>query len=233
MIREPTAQTCRIGYVGALVATVVGYAYLVAYILLVALYPVQPWSGLESFARSLLSSYGTALTVLQVLAFFQTLSITVTVIAITQRASLHRRMFGRMAEVAVTSFMVLSCLHYFIQWAAVRPSILKGNLDGLSQFVQFNFDSPLSAINMLGWTLFYGLAALSISTLFHGKGRHAWVRWGFVACGINGIASAIGLAAGKQVTYLFWTIGISITWYVYPLMMGIFREWLSESATTG
>jgi hypothetical protein len=233
MIREPNAQACRIGYIGSLVATIVGYAYLLGYILLLALYPVQPWNGIESFARSLPTPYGTALTILQILAFFQTLSITITVIAIAQSAAPHRRVFGKMSEVAVTSFMALSCLHYFIQWAAVRPSILKGNLDGLSQFVQFNFDSPLSAINMLGWTLFYGLAALSISALFHGKGRFAWVRWGFVACGINGIVSAIGLAAGKQITYLFWTIGVSITWYVYPLIMGIFREWLSEPTTRG
>ena len=115
----------------------------------------------------------------------------------------------------------------------MRQSILKGDLEGLGHFVQFNFDSPLSAFNMLGWTLFYGLTTLSISALFRGRGKEPWIKWGLVSCGVIGIVAFLGLAAGKQITFLFWTIGVSITWYVYPVMMVLFRQRIREVTVKG
>jgi hypothetical protein len=51
---------------------------------------------------------------------------------------------------------------------AVRQDILKGKTEGLELFVHFNFDSPMSAIKMLGWTLFSILSALAVVSLFKG-----------------------------------------------------------------
>lgn len=219
-----TPVTRRLGFWAALSATVVGYVYLVGYIVLLATYRVVPWTDIQGFAAALVTPYGTALTVLQVLAFLQALAIGTTVITLHETAEPSRRVFTRIAVAAATIFVALSSLHYYVQWASVRQSILKGNLEGLAQFVQFNFDSPLSAVNMLGWTLFYGLAALALAPVFRSPGRESWIKWGFVVCGANGIATAVGLALGIKLMYLTWTVGISITWYVYPLLCMLYRS---------
>ena len=229
--RGAARQTCVVGYVSTLVATIAGYAYLAGYILLLLRYPVRPWSGIQSFAESFLSPYGTELTILQALAFLQTLSIAATVVTVCECIPKEQKVLARLAQTSITAFLVVSCSHYFIQWASVRQSIISGNLEGVAPFVQFNFSSPISAFNMLGWTILYSLSALALSTAFKGRGTNAWIRWGLVLCGVNGIAAGIGLALGKQIAYLFWTIGISLTWYVYPLLMSLFKKELGRVAS--
>ena len=54
---------------------------------------------------------------------------------------------------------------------------------------------------------------------------------GLILCGVDAIAAGIGLALGKQIAYLFWTIGISLTWYVYPLLMTLFKKKLGRMAS--
>jgi len=75
---------------------------------------------------------------------------------------------SRLAVASAAAFAILCSLNYYVQWAAVRQDILKGKTEGLELFVQFNFDSPMSAIKMLGWTLFSILLALAVVSLFKG-----------------------------------------------------------------
>jgi hypothetical protein len=202
----------------------VGYGYLIGYIALLVKYPVTPWSGIGTFANSMMTSYGTALTILQILAFLQALSIGLIVIVLHECVLCELKIYTRIALVSVSAFVILSSINYYVQWVAVRQGILKGNTEGLGLFAQFNFDSPMSAINMLGWTLFYGIAAFTLAPAFRSGRMEKWIRAGLIACGINGIAAAIGLAAGVQIMYLTWTIGISVTWYVYPLIAILYRR---------
>ena len=95
-------QLLRLGYIGALLATIVGYAYLVGYVFLLLRYPIRPWSGIQAFAEAYLTPYGIELTILQALAFLQTLSIAATVIALGQSARQGERVFARLAETAAT-----------------------------------------------------------------------------------------------------------------------------------
>ncbi len=218
----------RLGFWAALVTTVVGYLYLLGYIILLTTFGVVPWTGIQQFAAALVTPYGTALTVLQVLALLQALAIGVVIITLHESVDQSRSVFTRLAVAAATIFVALSTLHYYVQWASVRQNVLKGDLEGLGHFVQFNFDSPLSAINMLGWTLFYGLAAFALAPVFRAPGKERWVKWGLVACGANGVATAIGLALGIKIMYLTWTVGISATWYVYPLICLLYRRKKTE-----
>jgi hypothetical protein len=222
--------TGNIGFWAALCATCVGYLYLVGYIVLLANYELIPWTDVQHYAETLVTPYGTILTVLQVLAFLQALAIGTIVIILHESVDPSRKVLTTVALAASTIFVALSSVHYFVQWASVRQSILKGNLEGLGNFVQFNFDSPLSAINMLGWTLFYGIACIALAPVFGAPGKEQWIKWGFIASGINGIATAVGLALGVQLMYLTWTVGISITWYVYPMICLIYRRKRSVSA---
>jgi hypothetical protein len=217
-------NTRRIGFWAAIVATIVGYAYLVGYILLLAKYPIAPWSGMGAFAASMMTSYGNAVSALQILALLQALSIGLLAIVVHDCVAPELKIFTRIAVVCATAFVILASINYYVQWVAIRQGILKGNIDGLGLFVQFNFDSPMSAINMLGWTLFYGLAALALAPVFRAGRMEKWIRWGLVVYGINGVATAVGLAIGAQIMYLSWTAGISITWYVYPLLAVLFRR---------
>ena len=72
--------------------------------------------------------------------------------------------FTRIALSLGIGFAVLAGLFYFVQITAVRWSVQLGETTGLEQIIQANPLSALAAMNMLGWTLFLGLASLFFST---------------------------------------------------------------------
>jgi hypothetical protein len=61
-------------------------------------------------------------------------------------------------------------MHDFRQITAVRLNVVAGRVEGLEHFVQANPYSILSAINMLGWSVFLGLASLFVGPVFSSEG---------------------------------------------------------------
>ena len=219
-----TKLSAQIGHWAAWGETIVGYAYLAGYIALLAIFSVRPWTNIEEFASELGSPYFNALTGLQILAFLQALFVLVLTIAIYDYAPTNKKILARLGIAFALAFTILSSMHYYIQWVGVRQSILRNDLTGLGLFVQFNFDSPVSAINMLGWMFFYGLTTLVLAPLFKKDRLEAWIRWAFLINGIGCIVSALILALGQKWIFLFWTALISVSWYAYPLLGILFRR---------
>jgi hypothetical protein len=219
-----TQLTAQIGRWAAWAETVVGYLYLAGYVIFLSLFPVKPWTDVQAFASELGSPYFVALSSLQVLAFLQALLVLVLAIAVYDYAPPDRKILARLGIAFAVSFAVLSSMHYYIQWVGVRQSILRNDLTGLGLFVQFNFDSPISAANMLGWMLFYGLTTLCLAPIFGRRHLEAWIRWGFLINGAGCIASAVLLAFGQKWVFLFWTVVVSATWFVFPLLGVLFRR---------
>ncbi len=75
-------------------------------------------------------------------------------------APVERRLPARISLCFGALFAGLTGMHYFVQISAVRLSLARGETAGLEQFVQANPLSGMAAINLLGWTLFLGLASL-------------------------------------------------------------------------
>jgi hypothetical protein len=221
-----TKLAALIGMWAAWTETLVGYVYLAGYMALVAAFPIKPWIDIRTFAADVNTPYMTWLTALQLLAFLQALLLLVISMAIHEYAPTDHKILTRLGMAFALAFALLSSMHYYIQWVGVRQSILRGDLEGLGLFAQFNFDSPLSAANMLGWMFFYGLTCLVVAPVFRTGRLETWIRWGFRINGIGCIASAVVLAFGYKWVYLVWTALISITWYVYPLLGILFRRWL-------
>lgn len=224
-----TKLTAQIGQWAAWGQTILGYAWAVVYIAVFAVFSVSPWTNIETFASEINSPYFSILTGLQILGFFQALLVLVLTVAIYDISPTNKKILARLGIAFALAFTILSSMHYYIQWAGVRQSILRNDLTGLGLFVQFNFDSPISAINMLGWMFFYGLTTLVIAPLFK-KGRlEAWIRWAFLINGIGCIFSAVILALGQKWILLFWVVLISVTWYAYPLLGILFRRLQAQS----
>jgi hypothetical protein len=213
-----------IGMWAAWAETVAGYAYLAGYIALLAIFPMKPWVDIQTYAAELGSTYFSALTILQVLAFLQALLVLVIALALLEYAPDDKKILGRLGVAFALAFAILSSMHYYIQWVGVRQSILRNDLTGLGLFVQFNFDSPVSAFNMLGWMFFYGLTTLVLAPLFQKSRLETWIRWAFLVNGIGCILSAMLLAFGLKWIYLVWTMLISVTWYAYPLLGILFHR---------
>jgi len=100
-----------------------------------------------------------------------------------------KRLYTRIAINFGLAFAILSGIHYFVQVSAVRLSLLRGELQGLEQIVQANPLSAVSAINMLGWTLFLGLSSLFVAPVFSGSKLEKAIR---IAFWVNGFCCLLG-----------------------------------------
>ncbi|MBA4385326.1 MAG: hypothetical protein C0410_11370 [Anaerolinea sp.] len=214
----------RIGIWASISQTVVGYGYLIVYIIFLTLFPIKPWSNIQAFAADINTPYMTWLTVIQVMAFLQAFLVLVISVVLHEFSKPEEKILTRLAKAFALSFTILASLHYYMQWTGVRQSILSNDLEGLGMFVQFNFDSPISAINMLGWMFFYGLTTLSLSPLFKKRGIERWIHWAFLINGIGCILCAVILTLGQKWVFLVWTGLISITWFAYPLLLILFKR---------
>ncbi|MFD1706444.1 hypothetical protein ACFSCZ_06705 [Siminovitchia sediminis] len=101
-----------------------------------------------------------------------------------------------------------SSMNYFVQFTAVRLSIGNGQLEGLEQFVQWNPTSAFYSINLLGWTLFLGLASFFMSPVFMKEKRGNLIQRLFI---LNGITCGLGTFSV--------VFEIMIYLAVYPLLM--------------
>jgi hypothetical protein len=100
-----------------------------------------------------------------------------------------RKLLARIGFAFVLAFAALTGANYFIQLTAVRLAIQKDTMAGLEQIVQANPISAVAALNVLGWSLFFGLASLFVAPLFRSRGVPRFVG---VCFWLNGAMCLLG-----------------------------------------
>jgi hypothetical protein len=106
-------------------------------------------------------------------------------------------------------FAILSSLHYFIQLSSVRMNILKGTTVGLEHFVQANPYSVSTAADMLGWTLFLGIASAFMAPAFIGNKVQLTIRYAFIINAVSCLMGGIGYLFRIDImTFFFINVGI-------------------------
>lgn len=101
----------------------------------------------------------------------------------------EKKPVARLGLIFGSLFTLLSGVHYFVQLTTVRLNVQSGATVGLEHLVQANPNAAILAVNMLGWTLFLGLASLCMVPLFRGGRLEKVIRYGWL---VNGIACLVG-----------------------------------------
>jgi hypothetical protein len=108
------------------------------------------------------------------------------------------------------AFSVLISMNYFVRIGAVRLQIATGQAGEITRFVQSNPNSFISAVNLLGWTVFLGMACLFASLSI---GRDRIIKYSFLANGIMMLFSSIAYIFDIvviQAIFMFVGLGVAI-----------------------
>lgn len=128
------------------------------------------------------------------------------------------------------AFAVLIGINYFVQLSTVRQSVLHGQLTGLEQVAQANPMSAMTGLNMLGWSLFLGLASLFAAPIFSGGRLEKTIKWALV---INGLCCLLGglsyIYEQSLFVFLFITLGMGGAVTVAAIAIGILFWRLARS----
>lgn len=131
-------------------------------------------------------------------------------------------------------FAILIGINYFVQLSVVRQNIDTNHLEGLVQIVQANPTSVVSGINMLGWSLFLGLASLFVGPVFSGSRLEKTIGVMFLLNGIFCLLGGIGFVFGF-VVLLFISINFGMGGAVATLtiLLCILFKRLERSVPSG
>ena len=188
----------RLGFWSSVTVAALFVLYTVLFAAIAASAPLFRWTDLAAYvaftqaypqtlqlaARAAKLLFGPALVVL--------------LASLAELAPPGRAPLARLAVHFGVAFAVLSGACYFVQISAVRVALAQGSLAGLEQVVQANPYSAWAAANMLGFTLFLGLASLCIAPAIPGRGaaRVARVAWAVngVCCLLGGVGYVLNIA---------------------------------------
>jgi cytochrome bd-type quinol oxidase subunit 2 len=136
------------------------------------------------------------------------------VVCLHHYASVDKKVFSQIAlSLAVISATALAT-NYFIQLTVVQPSLLKGEVEGLSLFSQYNPHGVFIALEDVGY-LTMGVAFLFAATVFGRRERlERVIRALFIASGVLAVGSLFLLALlyGSDLEYRYEVVVLLIDW---------------------
>jgi hypothetical protein len=185
-----TARTvARLSLLGMFVAFAV---YTVAYIVLLVRYRLPAWTGATEFLEGRGQPWFRLLTFCQACAFVTPLFFVAFVAGLDASATSAYAALTRIALAASVAFAALSSVYYFVQLTLASAGPEGAEDAGLAQILQLNPRAVFTAVNILGWTLFFAVACLCVGPLFLGGSAGSGVLAALLL--VNGVVCVLGMA---------------------------------------
>jgi hypothetical protein len=163
------------------------------------------------------------------------LLLVVLVMCIHHCATADRRVYSQIA----LSFAVISAathaINYFIQLAVVQPSLLRGEVEGLALFSQYNPHGIFIALEDLGYFLM-GLTFLFIAFVFVDRG---WVDRGIRFVLLTGSVLAVGglvlfaIIYGSDLEYRYEVLSLTADWIVLIVSGALLSAYFRRAGRVG
>ena len=145
-------------------------------------------------------------------------------------AAQEKKVLSRLAIYFGIIFAALISVNYFVQLSVVRQNLLHGRPEGLEQFVQANPASFITAVNMLGWALFFGLSCLFLVPVFSGGRLEKIISIAFLANGIFMILGGISYVFEIVVlVFLFMNFGMGGAVMVAAISLAILFRRMNQN----
>jgi hypothetical protein len=130
----------------------------------------------------------------------------------------HKRVLAKIATTFAILFAMLASVHYYIQISAVRFAFMEEQFSGLEHFIQARPTSLVSAINMLGWTIFLGLSSLFMYGALLPKAMTKGIRIGLLINAISCLGAGVGyLFQIDIITFIGINLGMGIAFFIMTM----------------
>lgn len=206
---EPNRLAARLGSWSALLAAATFILFTFCFVAVLLTPPLFVWTNFADYTASARQHQSIFKSLAQLAMLLFAPLYVIMINSIHETAPAARKVATRLGLAFGLMFAVLVGGFYFVQLSAVRLSVIKDQLAGLEQIVQANPSGALSALNMLGWTLFFGLSSLFLASAFSGNRLATIIRWLFVINGVMCLLGGIGYTLDST-ALVFFTINFGM-----------------------
>ena len=218
-------STAKLGFWSALAATVAWLLFTICFLAIPASKPRFVWTDLAGFVEYARAHDRTLIYIAQAcMALFGPLYVMI-VSSLAESVAPERRGLLRAALGLGVGFAVLTGINYFTHITAVRFNLDRGTTAGLEQLVQHKPDSVMAAINMLGWTVYFGLSTLLASAAFGSQSGNLEraIRLALLANGVCCLLAGIGFVIDSTfLIYVTINIGMGGAVLIATLLLCVF-----------
>ena len=179
------------------IAAFVGYTFCFFGILVVN--PIFIWTNFDNYIMSVQTTNQIFKHIAMVLMIVYGVCFVIQVCSIDEIVERSKKYYAKLAELFGIGFLTLICINYFVQITTVRMQIDMGQTNGLEQFIQANPISGMAAINMLGWTIFFGLSCIFAGLALGNTKIEQVIKYAFLSNGVMMFLGVIGYLLDKSV----------------------------------
>lgn len=172
------------GYWASVLAIGAFVAYIICYAAILLVNPLFIWTDFANYLTAVQTTNQIFKNLAMVFMIFYGACFVIQLCSIEEIAEGPKKYFARVGKLFALGFFTLISINYFVQISAVRMQIAVGRTNGLEQFVQANPISGMAAVNMLGWTIFFGLSSIFAALAFGTTKIERVIRIAFLANGI-------------------------------------------------
>ena len=183
------------GYISSVIGIATFVLYTFCFIAILVVNPIFIWTNFENYIMSVQTTNQIFKHIAMFLMIVYGVCFLIQVCSISEFAVKAKKYFAKLAELFGIGFLTLISINYFVQLTTVRMQVYTGQTDGLEQFIQANPVSGMAAINMLGWTIFFGLSCLFAGLALGNTKIEKVIKYAFLS---NGVMMFLGL-----IGYLF------------------------------
>jgi hypothetical protein len=220
----------KLGFWAAVLMAIVFIAYTIGLSVILLFFPIPHWTNLSDFIASASGTWFSLYTSCQFLAFLTPPLFVLLVNSLYDSTSDEKKPLIRASLCFSVIFASLSSIHYFVQFSVVRFGILHGHTEGLEPFIQLNPDSVISAINILGWTVFFGLSCLLMVPIFSSDKLEKVIKFSFLFNGIVCFLGAVGYVFEISILNMLFFYGMGIAVMVIAISLSIWFKRRDKSA---
>ena len=195
--------TKKLGFIMSLTALFSFIIYTFCFVTILFVNEPFSWTGLQQFIAyetssvSWLKYVGMGCMIVYVCAFL------IITQCVKEGIAKNKKVFASVASVFSTAFCVCVSIGYFVQITSTRLQIQSGSTDGLIQFTQSYNLSAINGINMLGWTIFYGLASLALAVALRKTASTRGLQIAFIVNTVIMFTGFIGYLFNSFIILLF------------------------------
>lgn len=153
--------TSKLGFRASLIALFSFVLYTFCFVAILLVNQPFAWDGIANLAIyeaesvSWLKYLGMGSMILYACAYV------VIVMCTNEAVKKEKQIYSWISVVFGIAFCVCTSIGYFVQLTSTRLQLESGHVEGLVQFTQSYHLSAINGINILGWTLFYGISSLA------------------------------------------------------------------------